>query len=151
MSESEKVMVVSCGGSLDTDCISNVSPDMMLCRWAFLAEMDSPPLQILRRSHGPLPRATGVELGLADEVVVAAPGPVLLKPRNGEDAHVGSGTQFLSSTGCNHRFSVHDPHGTHSIWYCLFLLGLISSKMAILEIFHVALHVGPMTLRLLGA
>ena len=38
---------------------------------------------------------------------MAAPGLDLLKPRNGEDAHVGSGTQFLSSTGCSHRFGVH--------------------------------------------
>ena len=81
---------------------------------------------------------------------MAAPGPVLLKPRNDEDAHVGSGTQFLSSAGCSHRFGVHDPCGTHSIWYCLFLLGLTSSKMAILENFHVTLHVGPVTLRLSG-
>ena len=59
----------------------------------------------------------------------------LRKPRNGEDAYVGSGTQFLSSAGCSHRFGVHDPYGIHSIWYCLFLLGLISSEMAISEIF----------------
>ena len=32
MSESEKVMVVSSRGSLDTVCISNVSPYPMLCR-----------------------------------------------------------------------------------------------------------------------
>ena len=43
MSESEKVMVVSSRGSLDTTCISNVSPDLMLRKWAFLAELDSPP------------------------------------------------------------------------------------------------------------
>ena len=54
-------------------------------------------------------------MGLADEVVVAAPGPDLLKPHNDEDAHVGLGTQFLSSAGCSHRFGVHDPWGTHSI------------------------------------
>ena len=81
---------------------------------------------------------------------MAAPGPDLLKPRNGEDAHVESGTQFLSSTGCSHRFGVHDSYETHSIWYCLFLLGLTSSEMTISEIFHVALLVGPVTLRLLG-
>ena len=81
---------------------------------------------------------------------MAAPGPDLLKPCNGEDAHVGSGTQFLSSAGCSHRFGVRDPCGTHNIWYCLFLLGLTSSEMAISEIFHVALRVGPVTLRLLG-
>ena len=79
---------------------------------------------------------------------MAAPGPDLPKPRNDEDAHVGSGTQFLSLTRCSHRFGVHDPYGTHNIWYCLFLLGLTSSEMAILEIFHAALCVGPVTLRL---
>ena len=43
MSESEKVMVVSSRGSLDTACTSNVFPDLMLHRWAFLAKLDSPP------------------------------------------------------------------------------------------------------------
>ena len=81
---------------------------------------------------------------------MAAPGLDLLKPRNGEDAHVRSGTQFLSLAGCSHRFGVHDPIGTHSIWCCLFLLGLTSSEMAILENFHVALRVGPVILRLSG-
>ena len=81
---------------------------------------------------------------------MATPGPDLLKPRNGEDAHIGSSTQFLSSVGCSHRFGVHDPDGTHSIWYCLFLLGLTSFEMAILEIFHFSLHIGPVTLRLSG-
>ena len=81
---------------------------------------------------------------------MAAPGPDLLKPRNGEDAHVGSGTQFPSSVGCSHLFSVHDPCGPHNIWYRLFLMGMTSSEMAISEIFHVALRVGPVTLRLSG-
>ena len=40
---SEKVMVVSNRGSLDTTCTSNVSLDMKLRRWAFLVELDSPP------------------------------------------------------------------------------------------------------------
>ena len=75
--------------------------------------------------------AASAELGLADEVVVAAHGPVLLKTRNGEDAHVGSNTQFISSVGWSHLFGVHDPYGTHSIWYCLFSLGLTLSEMAI--------------------
>ena len=79
---------------------------------------------------------------------MAAPGPILLKPCNDEDAHVGSGTQFLSSTGCSHLFGVHDPCGTHNTLYCLFSLGLTSFEMAISEIFHVALHVGHVTLRL---
>ena len=43
MSKSEKVMVVSSRGSLDTVCTSKVSPDLMLPKWAFLAELDSPP------------------------------------------------------------------------------------------------------------
>ena len=36
MSESENVMVVSNRGSLDTACISNVSPDLMLRRWVLI-------------------------------------------------------------------------------------------------------------------
>ena len=43
MSNSEKVMVVSSRGSLDTICTSKVSPDLMLRKWAFLAELDSLP------------------------------------------------------------------------------------------------------------
>ena len=43
MSKSEKVMVVSCRGSLDTICTSKVSPDLILRQWAFLHELDSPP------------------------------------------------------------------------------------------------------------
>ena len=90
MSESEKVMVVCSQGSLDTACASNVSPDLMLCRWAFLAEMDSPPpanaLEITW-----LPKAAGAELGLADEVVVAGLVLALLRPHNGKDVRVESG------------------------------------------------------------
>ena len=44
MSKSEKVMVVSSRGSLNIVCTSKVSPDLMLRKWAILAEMDSPPL-----------------------------------------------------------------------------------------------------------
>ena len=43
MSKSEKVMVVSSRRSLDTVCTFKVSPDLMLCKWAFLAELDSSP------------------------------------------------------------------------------------------------------------
>ena len=43
MSKSEKVMVVSSRGSLDTVCTSKVSPELMLRKWAFLAELDSLP------------------------------------------------------------------------------------------------------------
>ena len=74
----------------------------------------------------------------------------LLRPRNDEDVLVGSGIQSLSSIGCSHWFDVHDPCGTHSVWYCLFLLGLTLSEMATLEIFHVALQAGLVTLRLSG-
>ena len=43
MSKSEKVMVIFSRGSLDTVYTSKVSPDLMLRKWAFLAELDSPP------------------------------------------------------------------------------------------------------------
>ena len=43
MSKSEKVMVVSNRGSLDTVCTSKVSFDLMLLKWDFLVELDSPP------------------------------------------------------------------------------------------------------------
>ena len=66
-----------------------------------------------------------------------------LRPRNGEDVRVGSGIQSLSSVGCSHRFGVHGPCGAHSIWYCLFLLGLTLSEMATSENFHVAPRVRP--------
>ena len=78
---------------------------------------------------------------------MAAPGPDLPGPCSGGDAHVGSGIQFLFLAGCSCMFSVHDPCGTHSIWYRLLSLGLTSSGMAISGIFHVALRVGPVTLR----
>ena len=43
MSKSGKVMVVSNRGSLDTICTYKVSLDLMLCKWVFLVELDSPP------------------------------------------------------------------------------------------------------------
>ena len=43
MSKSEKVMVLFSRGSFDTVCTSKVSLDLMLRKWAFLAESDSPP------------------------------------------------------------------------------------------------------------
>ena len=39
----QKVMVVSSRGNLDTAYTYNVSLDLMLRRWAFLAELDSLP------------------------------------------------------------------------------------------------------------
>ena len=36
-------MDVSSRDSLDIACISPISTDLMLCRWAFRAELDSPP------------------------------------------------------------------------------------------------------------
>ena len=55
------------------------------------------------------------------------PGPDLLRPRSGEDDHVGSGTQFPSSTRCNHLFGVYDPYGIHNTWLSLSSLGSSSS------------------------
>ena len=40
MSKSEKIIVVSSRGSLDTICTSKVSPDLMLRKWAFGDYMD---------------------------------------------------------------------------------------------------------------
>ena len=104
-------------------------------------------LQTLRSSRGFITKAAGAELGLADKVVVAGLFLALLRPRNDKDVHVVSGIQSLSSVGCSHRFDVHDPCGTHSIWYYLFLFCLTLSEMATSEIFRVALRVGPATLR----
>ena len=78
----------------------------------------------------------------------AAPGPGLLRPRSGEDVHIGSGIQFPSLAGCNHLFGVHDPYGIHNTWLSPSSLDLSSSEMATLKIFHVASHVGPVTPRL---
>ena len=79
-------------------------------------------------------------------------GTDLLRPRSGEDVHVGSGIQFPSSARCNYLFGVHDPYGIHNTWLrdwlSLFLLGLSSSEMVTLKNFRAAYHVGPVTLRL---
>ena len=56
--------------------------------------------------------------------------PALLRPRNGEDVRAELGIQSLFSVGWSHRLGVHDPCGTHSIWYCPFLRGLTLSEMA---------------------
>ena len=90
------------------------------------------------RSHGFLLRVAGVEFELADEVMGAVPGPDFLRPRSGEDVHVGSGIQFPSSARFNHLFSVHDPYGIHNSWSSLFLLGLSSSETATLKTFRAA-------------
>ena len=74
--------------------------------------------------------------------------PALLRPRNGEDVRVGLGIQSLFSVGYSHQFGIHDPCGTHSIWYCLFSRGLTLFEMATSGFFHVALRVGPAILRL---
>ena len=42
-SASEKVMVVSNHGSLNTACTSSVFPSLNLRKWAFRVELDSPP------------------------------------------------------------------------------------------------------------
>ena len=67
-------MDVSSRGSLDTACISSISVDLMLRRWAFRAEMDSPRLRILPRLPGFHLGVVGVEL-LSAEVVAAEAGP----------------------------------------------------------------------------
>ena len=85
-----------------------------------------------------------------NEVAAVAPGLNLPEPRSSGDAHVGSGIQFLFLARCSHLFGVYDACGTHSVWYRLLSLGLTSSRMAISGIFHVALRVGPVTLRLSG-
>ena len=78
----------------------------------------------------------------------AALGPSLLRPRSGEDVHIGSGIQFPFSAECNHLFGVHDPYGIHNTWLSPSSLGLPSSEMATLKNFRVASHVRPMTPRL---
>ena len=78
----------------------------------------------------------------------AAPGPDLLRPRSGEDVHVGLGIQFPSSAGCNHLFGVHDPYGIHNTLLSPSSLGLSSSEMATLKIFDAVSHVGPVTPRM---
>ena len=62
----------------------------------------------------------------------------LLEPCNGRDVHVGLGIRFLSSIESGHMFGAHDLCGTRSIWLCLFLLGLSSSKTAKLKTSHAA-------------
>ena len=49
--------------------------------------------------------------------------------------------------GCSHLFGVYGPGGTHSIWCRTFSRGLTSFGMATSGTFHVALRVGPATLR----
>ena len=78
----------------------------------------------------------------------AVPGLDLLRPRSGEDVHVGSGIQFPSLVGFNHMFGVHDPYGIHNTWLSPFSLGLSSFETTTLKIFCVASHVGPVTPRL---
>ena len=73
-SESENVIGVSTRGTLDTACISPMSVDLMLRRWAFRAELDSPP------PANP-PEITWISPGVAgagssfDEVVAVESGP----------------------------------------------------------------------------
>ena len=95
------------------------------------------------RSHGFLPRVAGVKLELADEVMRAMPSPNLLRPRSDEDVLIGAGIQFLSSTGCNHLFGVHDPYGIHNTWLSLSSLGPSSSRTATSKTFCAASHVEP--------
>ena len=61
-------MDVSSRGSLDTACTSTTSADLMLHKWAFRAELDSPPPA---RSRGFPLEVVGAEL-LSVEVAVVA-------------------------------------------------------------------------------
>ena len=70
-------MVVSSRGSLDTACTSNTSSNLMLRKWAFLAELDSPLPAKPPRSHEFPLRATGAELSSVEVVVVAKLDPGL--------------------------------------------------------------------------
>ena len=54
----------------------------------------------------------------------AVPSPDLLRPRSGEDVHVESSIQFLSSARCSHLFGVHDPYEIHNTWLSVSSLGL---------------------------
>ena len=69
-------MDVSSCGSLDTACISPIPADLMLRRWAFRAELDSPSPANPPRSHGFLLGVAGAELSF-DEVVAVAAEPEL--------------------------------------------------------------------------
>ena len=66
------MMDVSSLGNVDTACISPVSAALMLRRWAFRAELDSPPpanpLEITWISGG----VAGAELSSVEAVVEAA-------------------------------------------------------------------------------
>ena len=89
-------MSVSIHGSLDNACTSITSPDLMLRKWAFLAELESPPLQILLRSHEFPLRAAGVELLSAEVVVVAEVYPGLQILRSDGDIRAESNILFPS-------------------------------------------------------
>ena len=65
-------MDVSSRGSLDTACTSAISPDLMLRRWAFLAELDSPPPANPPEITWISLEAIGAELLSVEAVVVAA-------------------------------------------------------------------------------
>ena len=71
------MMDVSSQGSFDTACISPISADLMLRRWDFRAELDSPPSVNPSKITWIFPlEAIGAELSSAEVVVVVAePGP----------------------------------------------------------------------------
>ena len=68
-------MDVSSRGSLDTACTSTTSADLMLCKWAFRAELVPILLRILQRSRGSSLEAFGAELLSVEMVVVAEAEP----------------------------------------------------------------------------
>ena len=70
-------MAVSSRGSLDTSCTSITYPDLMLRKWAFLADLDSPPPANPSEITWISPKAVGAELLSVEGVVVAKPDPGL--------------------------------------------------------------------------
>ena len=68
-------MAVSSRGCFDTACTSITSLDLMLHRWAFLAELDSPPPANPPEITWISLKSCGAELSPAEVVVVVAAGP----------------------------------------------------------------------------
>ena len=90
-------MAVSSRGILDTACTFKTSDDLRYyANEPSWLSWTPPLLQILLRSHGFPPRAVGVELGLAAEVVVAALDPDLQRLCSGKDTSVESNILFPS-------------------------------------------------------
>ena len=88
-------MVVSSHGSLDTACISPVSADLMLCRWAFRAELDSPPPANPPEITWISPRVAGAESSFGEAAVVELGPGSDSRPDYGPDSRPDSGLDSL--------------------------------------------------------